>query len=101
MSKNKNNILLILLIAFSVYCALIIGETWDHADNLSRGKITLDYLFSFGKLDRDITYREYYSTIYWSLSYLVSKQFPLQYQIEISHLLNLIFSLSTIIGIGE
>ena len=48
MSKNKNNILLILLIAFSVYCALIIGETWDHADNLSRGKITLDYLFSFG-----------------------------------------------------
>ena len=54
MSKNNNNILLILLIAFSVYCALIIGETWDHADNLSRGKITLDYLFSFGKLDRDI-----------------------------------------------
>ena len=101
MSKNKNNILLILLIAFSVYCALIIGETWDHEDNLSRGKITLDYLFSFGKLDRDITYREYYSTIYWSLSYLVAKQFPSQYQFEISHLLNLIFSLSTIIGIGK
>jgi hypothetical protein len=100
-NQNKINISLIIFFIFSLYCALTIGETWDYEDNLSRGKITLDYLFSFGELDRNISFREYYSTIYWSLSYLITKQFPSQYQVEISHLINLIFSLSTIIGIGK
>ena len=69
MSKKKNIILLIILFTFSVYCALTIGESWDQKDNLLRGKITLDFLFSLGKIDNDIIYREYYSTIYWSLLY--------------------------------
>jgi len=101
LNQKKIIISLVLLFVFSLYCALTIGETYDHKDNLVRGKITLDYLFSFGEIDHNISFREYYSTIYWSLSYLVSKQFPAQYQIDISHLINLLFSLSTIIGIGK
>ena len=101
MNNKENNILFIILIIFPIYCALTIGEAWDHSDNLLRGKITLDYLFSLGNLDHSIPQREYYSTIYWSLSYLITKQFPLQYQIEVSHLINLTFSLSTLIGIGK
>ena len=54
MSKKENIILLIVLTIFSIYCAWIIGETWDHADNLLRGKITLDYLFSFGNINYEV-----------------------------------------------
>ncbi len=101
MSKEIQKILLFFLISYSIYCAIIIGETWDEAFHLNQGKIVLDYLLSFGEIDHHILYRENYSAIYWSLSYLLTKQFPLQYQIEVSHLLNLIFSLSAIIGIGK
>jgi len=66
-----------------------------------QGKITLDYLFSLGKIDKDIIYREYYSSIYWSLLYFVTEIFPAKYQIEVSHLTNLIFSLGVIFGIGK
>ena len=93
MSKKKQKILLFFLFAFSIYCALIVGETWDEKFHLTQGKIITDYLFSLGKLNVDMLYRENYSAIYWSLSYLITKQFPYEYQIEISHLINLIFSL--------
>ena len=101
MSKEIQKILLFFLISYSIYCAIIVGETWDEAFHLNQGKIILDYLFSFGEIDHHILYRENYSAIYWTLSYLLTKQFPLQYQIEVSHLVNLTFSLSAIIGIGK
>ena len=67
MSKKENNILLIILISFSVYCALTVGETWDQKDNILRGKITLDYLFSLGRVNENIFARHYYSPMYWSI----------------------------------
>ena len=63
MTKEKNNILLVILISFSLYCAFTIGETWDQKDNIIRGKITLDYLLSLGRIDEHIFARENYSTI--------------------------------------
>ena len=101
MIKKKQKILLFFLFAFSIYCALKIGQSWDEAFHLIQGKTTLDYLFSLGKIDKDILYRENYSTIYWSFSYLLTMIFPSQYQIEVSHLINLAFSLSTIVGVGK
>ena len=101
MSKEYKKILLFFLILFSVYCALTIGLTWDEEYHLKQGKVIMDYLFSFGKVNKEYYYRENYSAIYWSLSYLISKQFPSQFQIEITHLINLIFSIATIFGIGK
>ena len=101
MSKKKNFILLFLLVVFSVYCALSVGETWDQKDNLLRGKITLDYFFSIGKIDNYILLRENYSTIYWSFVYLITKIFHSQYQIEITNLVNLFFSICAICGINK
>ena len=101
MSREKQRILIFFLIIFSIYYALTIGVAWDEEYHIIQGKITLDYLFSLGKIDRDFIYRENYSTIYWTLSYLIIKQFPIQYQFEISHLINLFFSLGAIIGIGK
>ena len=39
--------------------------------------------------------------MYWSLQYLITILFPSRYEVEISHLVNLTFSLGTIFGIGR
>ena len=101
MNKKKQKILLFFLFSFSVYCALIIGKSWDEGYHLLQGESTLDYLLTLGKVDKYFWGREYYSALYWTLQYLLTTVFPSKYQIEISHLTNLIFSLMTIIGIGQ
>ena len=101
MSKKKKNILLFLLIGFSVYCSLIVGESVDEAHGLKFGKITLDYLFSLGQINRTSEMREYYSPIYWSLLYFFTEVFPAKYQVQGSHIINLFFSLGAIFGISK
>jgi len=101
MNKIKQKILLFFLFSFSIYCALIIGQSWDEGIHLLQGKITLDYLFSLGNIDKDIIYRQNYSPIYWSLKYIVTEVFPSKYQIEVSHIVNLLFSIATIIGFAK
>ena len=101
MSKKKQIILLCVLFLFSIYCAISIGQSWDEGFHLLQGKITLDYLFSFGRIDKDLFYREYYSPIYWSIQYLLTNIFPSQYKIESTHFINLLFSLGTIFGLGK
>jgi hypothetical protein len=101
MSKKKKNISLIILIIFSIYCSLSIGLALDEQHQIIHGKITLDYLFSLGKIDKYFDMREYYSTIYWSLLYFITEIFPSKYETEVSHLVNLIFSFAVIFGIGK
>ena len=101
MNKKKQKIILFFLLSFSVYCAIVIGKSWDEGYHLLQGKSTLTYLFSLGRVDNYFWGREYYSAIYWSLQYLFTTIFPSKYQVESSHLINLIFSISTIIGIGQ
>jgi len=101
MSKKKKYIILSILITFSIYCSLTIGQSLDEHYHLLQGKITLDYLFSLGKMDKDIAYHEYYSTIYWSFLYLITELFPSKFETDISHLVNLFFSFATIFGIAK
>ena len=101
MSKKKNLTLLSVLIIFSTYCALTIGQSFDEEFEILRGKITLNYLLSFGDINEKIKYRENYSTIYWSFVYFFTEIFPSEYQIKVSHLINLLFSFSTIFAIGK
>tara|TARA_Y100000310_G_scaffold173049_1_gene173167 strand:+ start:38 stop:1618 length:1581 start_codon:yes stop_codon:yes gene_type:complete len=101
MIKTKNKIFFLFLVCFSIYCALSIGQSWDEVALLTQGKITLDYLLSLGRIDTDTLRREYYSPIYYSLKFLLMQIFPIKYQFESSHLINLIFSLSAIIGIKK
>ena len=97
----KNNYILLILVIFSVYCSIKLGETWDQHDNLVRGKITLEYLLSFGKSDVDILARQNYSTIYWTAQYLLSQIFFPKFQIQATHLINLLFSFGVIFGISR
>jgi len=101
MNKIKQKILLFILFSFSLYCALVIGRSWDEGTHFIQGKITLDYLFSLGNLDKDFIYRENYSSIYWSLQYLLTTIFPSKYQFEIGHIINLSFSICAIFGFAK
>ena len=101
MIKTKQKILFLFLICFLIYCALTIGQSWDEKFLLIQGKITLNYLFSLGKIDTDLLHREYYAPIYYSLKFLLMQIFPIKYQIEVSHIINLIFSLSAVIAIKK
>ena len=101
MSKKKKYIILSLLITFSVYCSLTIGQSLDEQYHLLLGKITFDYLFSLGKIDKNIAYGEYYSTIYWSFLYFITEIFPSKYQTQVNHLVNLIFSLRLFLGLEK
>ena len=99
--KKKYNPLIVLLIIFSIYCSLTIGQSLDEEYYLILGKNTLDYLLSLGNVNNDIAYGEYFSTTYWSLLYAVTEIFPSKYTTEITHLVSLYFSLATIFGIGK
>ena len=90
---------LFFLVIFSIYCALTIGKAWDEGFLVTQGKVTLNYLLSLGRIELiDLYQREYYSPIFYSLKFLFSQIFPIKYQIEISHIINLFFSLSAIIA---
>jgi len=101
MSKKKQTILLFFLFLFSSYCALTIGQSWDEGFHFLQGKITVNYLLSLGKIDKDIFYREFYSPIYWSIQYFLTLIAPAKYQIASGHMVNLIFSISAIFAIGK
>ena len=51
MTNKINNIIFYLLIVFSIYCALIIGISWDELAHIDIGNERLKYLFSFGSYD--------------------------------------------------
>ena len=101
MSKKKKYIILSILITFSIYCSLTIGQSLDEHYHLLQGKITLDYLFSLGQINKDMPYGDFYSTIYWSFLYLITELFPSKYETSVGHLVNLFFSFATIFGIGK
>ena len=49
----------------------------------------------------DYADQRYYPGLYNTLSIFVTKMFPIKYQIEIIHIVNLVFGISTIIGISK
>ncbi len=102
MIKSYKKLVFIILIFFSSYCAITIGFSWDEGFLIKQGKNTADYLLSLGLNDQDNLFRsEFYSPIYYSLRYLFVQSIPAAYQIEANHLVNLFFSLATIIGIKK
>ena len=102
-SKKGEWILAFFLITFSIYCAAIIGESWDEGFHMLQGKTTLEYLFSLGQknLNQDLYYREIYSPSYWTIQFLIVQIFTSKYQIEATHLINLAMSIGTILGLGK
>ena len=77
MTNKINNVILCLLIVYSIFCALIIGISSDELTHLDRGNERLKYLFSFGSYDY-LSYRDlkFYPGFYDTLSTFVTKMFP-------------------------
>ena len=99
---NKyRNLLIYILFLFSAYCAVTVGQSWDEGFHIIQGKIILNYLLSFGNIDKELLYRENYSSLYWSLSYLLTKIFPLEFEIQASHIINSSFAFACIFGFGK
>jgi hypothetical protein len=102
MTNKINNTIFYLLIIFSIYCALIIGISWDELAHIDLGNERLKYLFTFGSYDY-LDYRDhrFYPGFYNTLTSFVIKMFPKKYEIETLHLTNLLFSILTIFGISK
>ena len=102
MTNKINNVILCLLIVYSIFCALIIGISWDELAHLDEGNERLKYLFSFGSYDY-LDYRNlrFYPGFYDTSVTFVTKMFPKKYEIETLHLTNLLFSILTIFGISR
>ena len=102
MTNKINNVILCLLIVYSIFCALIIGISFDELFYLAQGNERLKYLFSFGSYDY-LDYRDYnfYPGFYDTSVTFLTKMFPKKYEIETLHLTNLLFSISTIFGISK
>ena len=88
-----------LLISYTAYCAFTIGVSWDELYYHEIGKINLKYLLSFGQIEETFIYKYRFSTIYWSLSSLITQIFPKDFNLEIFHLINSFFGLMTIVGL--
>ena len=102
MIKSCQKPVFIILIFFSSYCATAIGFGWDEGFVIKQGKITANYLLSLGLIETEKYFRsEFFSPIYHALRYLLVQAIPKIYQIEANHLINLFFSLATIIGIKK
>ena len=101
MLKIKYQIFYFFIILYSTYCAIFIGQSWDEGFHIMQGKVTLEYLFSLGKINKDYFYKEFYSPIYWTIQFFLSQIISLKYQIEIIHIINLIISLFTAIGLSK
>jgi hypothetical protein len=92
--------ILILLFGFAIYCALIIGGSWDEIFEMKIGNERLKYLFSLGSYKYfDFYNSRFYPGFYNVLNIFITKMFPIKYEIEIWHLTNLLFSIFTIFGI--
>jgi len=100
MEKKTENIILFFLFIFSLYCSLIIGVAWDEPYHYVNGLNRVNYSFSLGKYEyRDITHLEYFPGFYDTITAFITVILPKKYEVDIHHVINLIFSLGTIFGI--
>ena len=102
MINKINNIILWLLIIFTIYCAWVIGLTWDTFFHIDIGTKRLKYLLSLGSYDY-ISYadQKFYPGIFDTFTVFITKMFPKKYEVEALHLTRFIFSISTIFGISK
>ena len=99
---SENEILIkISLIIYSLYCALIVGMSWDEVYYHKIGEINLNYLLSFGLVEESFDQKFRFSTLYWSLSSLLSQIAPQKYSVEAHHIINALLGLMIFVGVYQ
>ena len=85
----------------SLYCALIVGMSWDEVYYHKIGEINLNYLLSFGLVEESFDQKFRFSTLYWSLSSLLSQIAPQKYSVEAHHIINALLGLMIFVGVYQ
>ena len=102
MTKKKIELIVIsTLIIYSFYCSITIGPTYDEFAHYKNGENLFNYLFSFGRREYVDPIYFYHFGLYDFLGSFFSKNFTSNYIVESHHILNLIFSTFSIIGIYQ
>jgi len=103
MYTKVKNIFFYLIIIFAIYCALIIGQSWDETSYLLLGKERLRYLLSFGfyNIKQIFWNAHHYPGISYTLNAFIVSLFPNSLEVEITHLFNLTISISAVFGISK
>ena len=91
-------ILLLLAIFFAITNAIILGMSWDEPWHYKNGIVRLKYLFSLGEYENyDIWFNiKYYPGLYDVISSFISQMFPIKFFVEVHHLINFVFGISTV-----
>lgn len=100
LSENET-LIKVLFIAYSIYCAVIVGMSWDEGYYHKIGKINLNYLLSLGAVEENFDQKFRFSTLYWSLASLISQIAPKEYNLEFHHIINTFFGLMIFVGVYQ
>tara|TARA_Y100000590_G_scaffold318828_1_gene360779 strand:+ start:1276 stop:2841 length:1566 start_codon:yes stop_codon:yes gene_type:complete len=100
---KKKYISFYIIISFSIYCALIIGQSWDEVSYITLGKERLSYLFSLGinKVSQPFWNSHHYPGISYTINAFLLSLFSTKYELESIHLINLLISISAVFGISK
>ena len=103
MINKINTIVFWLLIFFVIYCALVVGVSWDTFFHIDIGEKRLKYLFSLGRNEYSMSHwaHQYYPGFFDTISAFITKMFPEKYEIETLNIVRSIFSISAIFGISK
>ncbi len=75
--------------------------SWDEGYYHKIGEINLNYLLSFGLVEENFNQKFRFSTLYWSLSSLLSQIAPDKFSIETYHVINTFFGLMILVGVHQ
>ena len=103
MNKKIKNIFFYIIISFSIYCALIIGQSWDEVSYITLGKERLSYLFSLGinKVNQPFWNSHHHPGVSYTITAFLLSLFSSKYELESIHLINLLISISAVFGISR
>ena len=68
MQITLKNLLLSIIFLYILYCSIVIGNMWDSAYHLAQGKNKLNYLFSLGKINKELVWDKYIPGISFAIT---------------------------------
>ena len=103
MTKKVNQIVLCILILYLIYCSLNICIHWDELNIMQFGEDRLKYLFSLGSNTDYLNQwnSRFYPGAYSTIAMFITKMFPIKYEIETLHIVNMSFGVSALFGLSK
>ena len=101
MNYNKITISLIILFSlFGLYCSLVIGSSWDEPFTNNNALAKINFIKSFGKNLDYLKYNDFHNPgFYEVILAFISNQFSKLFVYEIRHIVNLILTFITLLGV--